>query len=79
VGAEPKTIGTADLKHINYDMTLLPLEWQTQPFIQTTSFQVDPVATTMMKPHHRVVTYCLYFTSLETHEAEAEYVGVTWW
>jgi len=42
VGAEPKTIGTADLKHIKYATTLLPLEWQTQPFIQTTSFQVDP-------------------------------------
>jgi len=42
VRAKPKTFGTADLIRIHYAMTLAPLEWPTQHFIQTASCEAYP-------------------------------------
>jgi len=39
VSTEPKTFGTANLKHIHYAMMSVPLEWQTGCFIQTATWQ----------------------------------------
>jgi len=37
VRGKPKTIGTADLKHIRYATWMTTLEWQTDHFIWTVS------------------------------------------
>jgi len=39
VEADPKTIGTEDLKHICYATRSMRFEWQTKRFIRTTSCQ----------------------------------------
>ena len=40
VRGEPKTIGTADMRHIRYATGMMLAEWQTDRFIQTMSCEV---------------------------------------
>jgi len=49
---EPKTIGTADIKRIDYVTMLVASEWQTQHFIQTTSCEA-------YSHHHKQIRICV--------------------